>query len=638
MPDSPTLPTNQPRLGGTPATVSGIGQVLLAVGGLWAVIYCRNVSCDPPAAVVAAGLPNRSVTLRNVPGDLPAINTSDLHPAITVSISSTSPLVRPAIPLDAPDDCRQPPRSTGGRFPDEKNARGEAIERPEHSAAADPRLLRSSRDGFRSPSSAPGDALFGYADIPTHAGRAELNPALAPEEEGWLIVSAFAAPTTHNQVALTVSRQPQPISSPPDATWRSAAFATRDPLTNDLARRASIPPAVADECHGRDRQDDIPASDPRHDAVVETLFWPANGSGQAFSAVHCREVCRGERVRVVWDEAALAAESARTARFIVALVEQWLLPAVEAEVGLCADVDGNQRLTIAVSPRLHDVAPGAPDLKAFVRAADFQPQGKPPWSNRSDVVYLAPEVSADELPAILMHELTHVAQFSALRQEFGEGAWPLSDWLLEGHAHAVELLQTGRRANLAGRVAMFLRHPERCPLWIEDAAATGRWREPGSRGATAAFCLWLTERFGRGWWREVPALAATDDAWREHFGAEFRELYREWTVSLLVRGVAASLCQPGGCAESAPRVRPRCHPLVGDECHIISLVGTSTAYFRLHPAVAREGRLELHGPSTAELQVTFVRGPRSHALGDPSVEEPSFRPRPNCRVPTDPPE
>ena len=338
--------------------------------------------------------------------------------------------------------------------------------------------------------------------------------------------------------------------------------------------------------------------------VMRVIHWPSRPGCDNildFQPVRCQELCRGARVSVVWDEDALEAGTAEFAQQVIELVEQSLLPMVESLVGPCTDIDGDGRLTIAVSPRLTQGAPDESDLSAFVRAADYRNDGEPPWSNQADLIYLAPHVDQDRLAAILAHELTHVAQFSALRQRFGAEPWPLPDWLLEGHAHAVELKLTDCPDNLRERWIAFCERPEACPLVMSNAVASARWRHPGCRGATAAFCLWLTEAHGEDWWRRIDELAVDDDeCWHREFGATFAELYRQWTIDLVIRGLPWA-------DPTSPALRPRTHALPLNAQTVVSLTGTATAYCVLPASEAHSLRVRVNGDPATPIQVTLVK-------------------------------
>jgi len=395
-----------------------------------------------------------------------------------------------------------------------------------------------------------------------------------------LLVSAFASPRTVTPVQIVVSPARQGESAP--LNWQSLESARRGDTHFTIVETGPTERQTAFES-------------------ARVIYWPTatyDTAPFAVTAVRCREVCRGRRTVVLWDETAIQENSAAFAATLIELLEGTILPRVEATVGSCDDIDGNGALTLAVSPRMTALDHGPTRLSAFVRAADFQSYVEAPWSNRADLVYLAPHIDKDELVPILTHEITHVAQFSQWRRQFSDEPWPLPDWLLEGHAHAVEARLTGRLDNLQDRLDAFRTRPESCPLVIADAVAAGRWREPGSRGATAAFCMWLTDRYGIDWWSRVSGLADDEDAWQREFGREFTELYRRWTIDL------ASGQTGIGTSESA-RITTHDVSLAGTAS--ATLTGTATAYFRLPQSTVP---LQISVREASNLQLTLVRQKR----------------------------
>jgi hypothetical protein len=428
----------------------------------------------------------------------------------------------------------------------------------------------------------------GWAVITSRQGRAEWTVDPLAGEEMLLLVSAIAPPQTTTTIRINVDAAETSTPLEWQSEWRMAAPGRLLDKSNPVVKRLERQPGVA-----------ILGS--------RTILWPAHMGGDgpfAMQAVRSREVCRGERVAVVWDEEALDERSHAFAESVVDLLEQSLLPCVEAAVGPCADIDGEDRLTVAVSPRIRQLDADHQPLFAFVRAADFRPDGDEAWSNRAAVIYLAPHVEPERLPAILAHELAHAAQFCELRTAFGDAPWPLSEWLLEGHAHAVEAALTGDTHNLAARWEAFQAHPERSPLVMTDAAAIGRWRDPGSRGATAAFCLWLTDRFGWDWWRRLPALlVGEEDAWPREFGLPFAELYRRWTIDL-AHPPSGGRQPPDWSREVGPI---RTMSLVQGNTTEIALIGTATAYCVLPTRDGVPCRVRAVSDETADLQLTVVR-------------------------------
>lgn len=442
---------------------------------------------------------------------------------------------------------------------------------------------------------------FYYQDISLDENReAKFTPIFEQDQQAWLIITAFAAPTTCVDVCLTTERVEYPQRHELPVAGHLRAF---NPFRPHLVLAGRATCSALDGC---ETQSDggLSSSEPVH----QLLVWPMAPSHPIYAEVRCRELFRGRRVQVIWDETALDSGCEESAHRLGTLVEQQILPLVETWIGACDDLDGDNRLTLAVSPRVSELAP-AQGLKAVVRAMDFHPSAEPKASNHRNLVYLAPHVDAEQLPAILMHELAHVAQFCAFRRVYSQEPWPLADWLLEGHAHAVEVTLTGHRGNLLERITAFLACPERSPLVIPDTSAASLWRHPATRGATAAFCVWLTETYGCPWWREIPHLAICETEWEHQFGTPWRELYRQWTLSLAIRGVSPALSPPSE-NEDLALLRPRSHLLGLDTQANVTLQGTSSAYFRLSSEWTSQGRIALHTRPPTQLQVTFVCGPK----------------------------
>jgi hypothetical protein len=420
-----------------------------------------------------------------------------------------------------------------------------------------------------------------WCDVPCRTGTSEFvieTPAGGATD---LLISTFAAPSTSQQVRVSVATaeaQPSTLFTwhplPAETEYVSGAAACA--LSAGATALSVVPGEGERTFHG-------------------PVLAAAAVSPWTSSVMNCCELCRGARTVVYCEASAVDAAAADLAQGVATLLERELLPRIEGRVGPVADVDGDGLLAVVITPR---VRLASARLSAFVRAADFQPGVERPWSNQADVMYLDPRVAHHELPAILAHELTHMAQFSHWREQFGDTPWPLPDWLLEGHAHAVEVHLTGNWSNLHERLTAFVGRPESCPLVIPDAAAAGLWRDAGCRGATASFCLWLTRRFGAKWWRRLAELAGPDDdAWEREFGRPFAELYREWTLSLASAGCVAACT-----GDSVPQPIPR-HELRLYSTTRLELKGTATAYCRL----PQGQRLKMHiDGGDRPLQVTLV--------------------------------
>lgn len=435
-----------------------------------------------------------------------------------------------------------------------------------------------------------------WSDAAIHDGRGEI--LLPPQDSNGdrvLIVSAFGPPqqTTAVSVRLTSDNagreatrldwqprsQPQPFAMPAARaiTAQRVSYTTRPPQLRGGATRNLFLPR--------------PGRDGRSVSDYEPLDCVAAASGRR---------CQMWRdLQTPWD-----ARLERWADQVVALLEHTVLPAVESSQGTIDDLDGSGGVTVVVTDRVREYSSTTPPLCAFVRPTDFRSDLDRPWSNTGDIVYLQPGVPVADLHPVLAHELTHLAQLSWCRDSFGLAPWPLTDWVAEGVAHAAEVQLTGIWQNVAMRLEAFQRHPERCPLVVDDAVAAGRWREPGSRGAACAFGLWCAEQYGPQWWTAwLSADPDLEDRWQAVGGQSLADVYRAWTVSLCVDGLPG----PTGSAEARSKPALRSLEVDGRE-ETVTIEGTASAYFRLDTADA--ATVQIAGPRPARLQVTVVHVPR----------------------------
>jgi hypothetical protein len=313
--------------------------------------------------------------------------------------------------------------------------------------------------------------------------------------------------------------------------------------------------------------------------------------------VTCTLVAAGPGCRVwrpsdePWDEPLQAwAEAVRS------LLAEEALPKVVADQGHWPDLDGDDLVNVLITSR---VARTAADVTAYVRRVDFQPEVVRPWGQSWDVIYLQPGAPLETLRPILIHELTHVVQFSWCRAMFPGQPWPIPDWLTEGLAHAAELRTCDDLGNVRTRLHAFARQPHVAPLVVVDAGASGYWRHPGQRGASAAFCDWFTRTHPQWSWPELArAHAEHDDPWVNLTGQSFAETYRAWTVSLAASDAADQL---------PSAIKLRCDTLGPLAERTIMLQGTATAYVRLPThQFETSARNHITWPPGAELQLTLV--------------------------------
>ena len=235
---------------------------------------------------------------------------------------------------------------------------------------------------------------------------------------------------------------------------------------------------------------------------------------------------------------------------LATLLETQVLPTVHDCLGPIADVDGDGRLAVLLTPLLEEWQAGTTPLRAFVRAADFDPALAAPGSNHADVIYLnRQQLAAGGLPAILLHEAAHLACFT---RRTAAGLPPATvEWFDEGLAHAVELRVLGRSTNLADRLDRLLTSPHRSPLLAGEWPTRGRdtWRDPGSRGAMALFFHWLTQANPDALRQLVDSQLAPQAACAHLGGAPFPELFARFSATLQ-RGELTDGVRPAGEAWS----------------------------------------------------------------------------------------
>ncbi len=470
------------------------------------------------------------------------------------------------------------------------------------SLGADPWTSLSGALSYSAPSNGPGWRDVGCAD-----GMASiLLPAIPPESEEFtelLLVTAFGGPDERTTVELRwESGAAAPLNPETAVTW--------SPIPPPVPRRQALlgssrgtlsRSVSANRSPARDEFRAVGRSHHLSDRIVD---FPKSGMrglrNEDFATTRCRVAWSGRRSRI-WlpDDEPQDARLCHWVERLGELLEQHCLPTIEADQGPWPDVDGDSALNLLVTNR---VAQTSPDVKAFVRQVDFQADVPAPWGQNWDVVYVQPGTNLDELRAILIHELTHVAQFSWCRQLLPEQPWPVPDWLTEGLAHAAELRSDGKWDNTLPRLRTFANRPASCPLLVSDAGHSGLWRDPGQRGASAAFCDWWTRRSPKWSWPEViTTYAEQDDPWGVLAGAAFSEAYRDWTISLAADGV------PMNSGDGAVTIH--CENLTAGKSATLVLTGTATAYVHLQRNAAETHTMIAEAGAEDRLQVTALRLP-----------------------------
>ena len=313
--------------------------------------------------------------------------------------------------------------------------------------------------------------------------------------------------------------------------------------------------------------------------------------------VPARLIAEGTTSRVYLDEQLTEKQIATgLAEEITRQLADAIVPALEP-LGDVADVDGDGKLCILLTPWLSKLQGGRTRVSGFVRSADFLAIAEPPLSNRADVVYLNSDLQVGEnLAAVLAHECTHVVCFSERLASDEHPQLPFEeDWLSEAIAHVVETRVTGSWSNLQHRIDTFHENPQQSPLVVADYYRAGLWRHDGCRGATFEFLQWCLDEFGEDMLPRLLQAPASGAANLELVtGVPFEDLYRRWTVSMYESG--------------SPRVGR--WNAIGELT--IDMRGTSAAYVEVEAAAAR--RVLIDAPPGARLQVTIARFADSHSI------------------------
>jgi hypothetical protein len=297
-------------------------------------------------------------------------------------------------------------------------------------------------------------------------------------------------------------------------------------------------------------------------------------------------------------------ELSATVADIVRGFDERILPAARQLLGQAADVDGDGRFTILLTPQL------PAGLGGYVDRQDFAAGG-------CDRMVLSTALQPGEhLQALLAHEYTHAVVYG--------GGRPEEDWLNEGLAHTAEEALGFGWTNLDYRVAADCNAPERYPLVVPDHQQAGWYRHPGHRGAAYLFFRHCTRRHGPGLFRQLAQTPLTGVANLEvATGESLADLFRAWGVSLhsgeamaeqyVARRVdAGRLAQlfEGDAGGERSAISPRHHdlPLTAGQLDL-PVAGTGLAHVLLHSPGGRPVRVEVAADPSAGLQVTLLRLP-----------------------------
>jgi hypothetical protein len=300
--------------------------------------------------------------------------------------------------------------------------------------------------------------------------------------------------------------------------------------------------------------------------------------------------------------------------------DEEIYPRAAASVGTALDVDRDGRFTLLFTPSLSKLQNGGAPVEGFVRGGDFYRDGATPYSNRCDMMYLSTELRPGlHLRTILAHEYTHAVVFCAhvlVPQAAGAAPRAEESWLDEGLAHLAEEMHGYSWSNLDYRISAFLSCPERNPLVMADYYVSGRWRDPGTRGAAFLFLHWCRVVHGpdlqaRLTQSRLTGIGNVEAATQAPFAVTFRR----WSVALLEgngwRDLRAGAAAPLGRLLCGPRFTDVA--LAGAEQEV-QLAATAVSYFRLHGSAAGHTRVTVTADSGADLQVTLVPMPRTRLV------------------------
>ena len=251
-----------------------------------------------------------------------------------------------------------------------------------------------------------------------------------------------------------------------------------------------------------------------------------------------RCVAESKSVRVFLDEQQAFDQTTREAATeILDLLENQIIPRSRELIGTHADIDGDGKLAVLLTPVLDRVPAGQTALGGYVRGGDFRRDMSPPFGNHADVIYLNSRAISpgEHLHALLAHEYTHAVGFSETWRMSADGS-PVrdeEDWLNEAIAHVAEQLHHAGWSNIDYRIDRYLRAPHAAPLVVPDASRAGLWRDPGCRGASYLFLQWCVDQFGDNLLSKLIHSRLRGRANIEHAtGVPFAELYRRWTIAL----------------------------------------------------------------------------------------------------------
>ncbi|MBI3864460.1 MAG: hypothetical protein HY290_21470 [Planctomycetia bacterium] len=325
--------------------------------------------------------------------------------------------------------------------------------------------------------------------------------------------------------------------------------------------------------------------------------------------IMARPAGEGRLVRIYVDAEVAAADLAPgLVAETIRLLDDEIIPRSRELLGEHADVDGDGKLAVLLTPWLGKLRGGKTSLNGCVRANDFQAGIEAPFSNSADLVYLNSHLTCGPaLKTLLAHEYTHAVCFSR-RFARAAGALPVEDdWLNEAMAHVAENLHETGWSNLAERIESFLAAPHTAPLVVPDYYRAGLWRDPACRGATFLFLRFCVDQFGDRLLGKLAGSPLTGPRNLEQAtGVPFPELVRHWTIALANDRIASLPLSSKLGDRQLQGMRRIDWKVDGAPC-AVDLRGTSASLVRLSAASPGPVRVTLRSAASAKLQVTLIR-------------------------------
>lgn len=334
-------------------------------------------------------------------------------------------------------------------------------------------------------------------------------------------------------------------------------------------------------------------------------------------------VGEGARVRVFVDRQ-LGTSGLRESQVedLIHLLENDVIPRVEAQFGTLIDVDHDGRFAIVISPWLSRLQGGRVSINGMVRSSDFHRDVRPPLGNQCDMLLLNSSLpSRPALCDLLSHEVAHAACVSQRVKLQATRLGDEQDWVSEGLAHLAEPSLT----NSAERIATFLTDPSQHPLVVPDYYRAGLWRDPGSRGATVLFSKWCVKRHGHDLCRRLAQSSESGCRSFEQATSErFEDLFRQWSVSVVDEWDIQSSKQtePNDFAKST-NLRRQISTIDGAEV-VIKIQGTAFSIVELPEINSPSVMLRIDGDSAAHWQYSM----RCNMAQGPTVKPSVVKVRP----------